>query len=107
MEVELTEADLVVRIGSGSDTGAEAELLRRDGAAHRLYGLRHLRNAHTPDLSPAHAGGEGMGMNGLGDLLAPEGARSPGEARESSVLVGLVRPAELRQPHLAVLLDEV
>src|SRR5262245_18582169 len=28
-------------------------------------------------------------------------------ARESSVAVGFVRPAELRQPHLSVLLDEV
>ena len=49
MEVELTDADLVVRIGSGSDPDAEAELFRRMAPRIRLYGLRHLRNAHAAD----------------------------------------------------------
>src|SRR5262245_49846957 len=49
MEVELKDADLVVRIGSGSDSEAEAELFRRMAPRIRLYGLRHLRNAHAAE----------------------------------------------------------
>jgi RNA polymerase sigma-70 factor (ECF subfamily) len=45
METEPTDAELVVRIGSGSDSEAEAELFRRMAPRVRLYGLRHLRNA--------------------------------------------------------------
>jgi RNA polymerase sigma-70 factor (ECF subfamily) len=49
MEVEPTDADLVLRIGSGGDTEAEAELFRRMAPRIRLYGLRHLRDAHAAD----------------------------------------------------------
>jgi RNA polymerase sigma-70 factor (ECF subfamily) len=45
MEIAPTDAELVVRIGSGGDTEAEAELFRRMAPRVRLYGLRHLRNA--------------------------------------------------------------
>src|SRR5262245_29465088 len=49
MEVELKDADLVARIGSGGDPEAEAELFRRMTPRIRLYGLRHLRNAHAAE----------------------------------------------------------
>jgi len=49
MEVELKDADLVSRIGSGSDSEAEAELFRRMAPRIRLYGLRHLRNGHAAE----------------------------------------------------------
>jgi RNA polymerase sigma-70 factor, ECF subfamily len=49
MEVELKDADLVLRIGSGSDLEAEAELFQRMAPRIRLYGLRHLRNAHAAE----------------------------------------------------------
>src|SRR5262250_3249949 len=49
MDVALTDADLVVRIGSGDDAEAEAELFRRMAPRIRLYGLRHLRDASAAD----------------------------------------------------------
>ena len=49
MNVAPTDADLVVRIGSGGDTEAEAELFRRMAPRIRLYGLRHLRDASAAD----------------------------------------------------------
>ena len=49
MDVEPADADLVVRIGSGSDSEAEAELFRRMAPRIRLYGLRHLRDAPAAD----------------------------------------------------------
>ena len=41
---ELTEADLVRRIGARHNREAEAELFRRMAPRVRLYGLRHLRD---------------------------------------------------------------
>jgi RNA polymerase sigma-70 factor (ECF subfamily) len=49
MEVELADAELVLRIGSGTDREAEAELFRRMAPRVRLYGLRHLRDAQASD----------------------------------------------------------
>jgi RNA polymerase sigma-70 factor, ECF subfamily len=49
MDVELDDAELVLRIGSGSDHEAEAELFRRMAPRIRLYGVRHLRDAHASD----------------------------------------------------------
>ena len=49
MTIELSDSDLVRRIGSGSDRDAEAELFRRMAPRIRLYGLRHLRDEHTAD----------------------------------------------------------
>jgi RNA polymerase sigma-70 factor, ECF subfamily len=49
VDVELEDAELVRRIGSGSDREAEAELFRRMAPRIRLYGLRHLRDAHASD----------------------------------------------------------
>jgi RNA polymerase sigma-70 factor, ECF subfamily len=49
MEVELEDAELALRIGSGNDREAEAELFRRMAPRIRLYGLRHLRDAHASD----------------------------------------------------------
>ena len=37
------------RIGSGTDPEAEAELFRRMAPRIRLYGLRHLRDAHAAE----------------------------------------------------------
>jgi RNA polymerase sigma-70 factor (ECF subfamily) len=48
VEIQLNDADLVRRIGSG-DTEAEAELFRRMAPRIRLYGLRHLRDEHASD----------------------------------------------------------
>ncbi len=49
MNVEIEDAELVVRIGSGSDPEAETELFRRMAPRIRLYGLRHLRDEHAAD----------------------------------------------------------
>src|SRR6476469_5808254 len=49
MDIELMDAELVRQIGSGSDRQAEAELFRRMAPRIRLYGLRHLRDAHAAE----------------------------------------------------------
>ena len=49
MKLEPTDADLAVRIASGGDAEAEAELFRRMAPRIRLYGLRHLREAAGAD----------------------------------------------------------
>jgi RNA polymerase sigma-70 factor, ECF subfamily len=49
MDVGLEDADLVLRIGSGSDTEAEAELFHRMAPRIRLYGLRHLRDPNAAE----------------------------------------------------------
>src|SRR6476646_365115 len=52
MDIQLEDAELVRRIGSGSDREAETELFRRMAPRIRLYGLRHLRDVHaTEDLT--------------------------------------------------------
>ena len=48
-ETELTDPELVARIGTGKDREAEAVLFRRMAPRVRLYGLRHLRDAHAAD----------------------------------------------------------
>jgi len=51
MYVDLNDAELVQRIGTGDDREAEAELYQRMAPRIRLYGLRHLRNeAAAQDL---------------------------------------------------------
>ena len=47
MHVELSDAELVRQIRSGSNHDAEAELYRRMAPRVRLYGLRHLRDEHA------------------------------------------------------------
>lgn len=49
MEVELDDAALALRIGTGTDREAEAELFRRMAPRIRLYGLRHLRDPSASD----------------------------------------------------------
>lgn len=49
MEMELSDAALVSRIGAGGGLDAEAELFRRMAPRVRLYGLRHLRDAAAAD----------------------------------------------------------
>ena len=49
MEMQLTDSDLVCRIGLGGDPEAETELFRRMAPRIRLYGLRHLRDSHAAD----------------------------------------------------------
>jgi RNA polymerase sigma-70 factor, ECF subfamily len=49
MDVERPDAELALRIGSGSDREAEAELFRRMAPRIRLYGLRHLRDVHASE----------------------------------------------------------
>lgn len=49
MQIELNDAELVQQIGSGIDREAEAELFRRMAPRIRLYGLRHLRDAHAAE----------------------------------------------------------
>src|SRR3954463_7130850 len=48
MSIELSDAELVLQIGSG-DRNAEAELFRRMAPRIRLYGLRHLRDQAAAD----------------------------------------------------------
>jgi RNA polymerase sigma-70 factor (ECF subfamily) len=45
----LDAAELVRRIGSGTDREAEADLCCRMAPRIRLYGLRHLRDRHAAD----------------------------------------------------------
>ena len=49
MDLELSDVDLVRRIASGDDREAETELCRRMAPRVRLYGLRHLRDAHAAE----------------------------------------------------------
>lgn len=49
MEVGLDDAALALRIGTGTDREAEAELFRRMAPRIRLYGLRHLRDPSASD----------------------------------------------------------
>jgi len=49
MDIELDDAELVRKIGSGTDREAEAELFRRMAPRIRLYGLRHLRDEHAAE----------------------------------------------------------
>jgi RNA polymerase sigma-70 factor (ECF subfamily) len=49
MDVEVADAELVRRIGSGSDREAETELFHRMAPRIRLYGLRHLRDDQAAD----------------------------------------------------------
>jgi RNA polymerase sigma-70 factor, ECF subfamily len=49
MDVALSDAEVVRRIGSGPDSEAEGELFRRMAPRIRLYGLRHLRDGHAAD----------------------------------------------------------
>jgi RNA polymerase sigma-70 factor (ECF subfamily) len=49
MEIQVSDADLVRRIGSKGDADAEAELCGRMGPRIRLYGLKHFRNAEAAD----------------------------------------------------------
>lgn len=46
---EVTDAELVLRISRGADREAEAALFLRMAPRVRLYGLRHLRDAHAAD----------------------------------------------------------
>ena len=48
MDIVLNDAELVRQVGAG-DREAEAELCRRMGPRIRLYGLRHLRDAHAAE----------------------------------------------------------
>jgi len=48
MTVELSDADLALRIGEG-DRDAETEVCRRMAPRIQLYGLRHLRSATAAD----------------------------------------------------------
>ena len=49
MELAVSDTELVLQIGSGTAPEAEAELFRRMARRIRLYGLRHLRDAHAAD----------------------------------------------------------
>ncbi len=49
MQIEETDANLVLQIGAGADREAEAELCRRMRPRVRLYGLRHLRDEHAAE----------------------------------------------------------
>jgi RNA polymerase sigma-70 factor (ECF subfamily) len=49
MQIDLSDAELVRQIGSGSDREAETELFRRMAPRIRLYGLRHLRDEHAAE----------------------------------------------------------
>lgn len=49
MDMEISDAELARQIGSGMDSSAEAELVRRMAPRVRLYGLRHLRNEQAAE----------------------------------------------------------
>jgi RNA polymerase sigma-70 factor (ECF subfamily) len=78
VDVELEDAELVRRIGSGSDREAEAELFHRMAPRIRLYGLRHLRDAHASDDLTQQV------------LIATLGALRAGRLREPEKLASFV-----------------
>jgi RNA polymerase sigma-70 factor (ECF subfamily) len=49
MEMDVSDSELVLRIGLGPDAAAEAELVHRMAPRIRLYGLRHLRDREAAD----------------------------------------------------------
>jgi RNA polymerase sigma-70 factor (ECF subfamily) len=49
MDAELSDTELVRRIGSAGGREAEAEFVRRMAPRVRLYGLRHLRDEHAAE----------------------------------------------------------
>jgi RNA polymerase sigma-70 factor, ECF subfamily len=49
MQIDVSDAELARQIGAGSDPEAEAELFHRMAPRIRLYGLRHMRDAHAAD----------------------------------------------------------
>jgi RNA polymerase sigma-70 factor (ECF subfamily) len=49
MEISLTDAEIVLRIGNDRDPEAEAEVCKRMGPRVRLYGLSHLRDLHAAE----------------------------------------------------------
>jgi RNA polymerase sigma-70 factor (ECF subfamily) len=78
MDVNLGDAELVLRISAGSDPEAEAELVRRMAPRIRLYGLRHLRHAHAADDLTQQV------------LIATLGALRAGRLRDPDKLVSFV-----------------
>jgi RNA polymerase sigma-70 factor (ECF subfamily) len=54
VRIELSDAELVRRIGAGNQPEAEAELFHRMAPRIRLYGLRHLRDEHATDDLTQH-----------------------------------------------------
>jgi RNA polymerase sigma-70 factor, ECF subfamily len=118
VDVELEDAELVRRIGSGSDREAEAELFRRMAPRIRLYGLRHLRDAHASDDLTQQVLIATLGALRAGRLREPEKLASfvlgtcrmmvldlrRGAQRKKRLLeqfaVGLLPPVQSSMPHL-------
>lgn len=78
MPIEISDADLVLRIGQGHDREAESEVCRRMGPRIRLYGLRHLRD---------HAAAEDLMQQVL--IIVLQALRA-GRLRESEKLASFV-----------------
>jgi len=78
VQIELTDAELVQQIASGTDREAEGELFRRMGPRVRLYGLRHLRD---------HAAAEDLMQQVLTTILE---ALRQGRLREPDKLASFV-----------------
>lgn len=78
MSSDLSDTDLVLRIGQGHDPEAESEVCRRMGPRIRLYGLRHLRD---------HAAAEDLMQQVLIVVLQ---ALRAGRLRESEKLASFV-----------------
>jgi RNA polymerase sigma-70 factor (ECF subfamily) len=72
MDVALSDADMVRRIGSGHDVEAEGELFRRMAPRVRLYGLRHLRDGHAADDLTQHVMITALEALRAGRLREPE-----------------------------------
>lgn len=54
MAMDLSDGELVIRIGTANNAAAEAEFVRRMGPRVRLYGLRHLRAPDAADDLTQH-----------------------------------------------------
>jgi RNA polymerase sigma-70 factor (ECF subfamily) len=118
MDVDVGDAELARRVGSGSDPEAEAELVRRIAPRIRLYGLRHLRQAHAADDLTQHVLIAMLTALRAGRLRDPEKLVSfvlgtcrmtvldlrRGELRKERLLEqfgpGLLTPAQSSAPHL-------
>jgi len=72
MSKELSDGELAVQIGLGSDAEAEGELYRRMAPRIRLYGLRHLRDEQAAEDLTQQVLMKTLEALRAGRLLAPE-----------------------------------
>ncbi len=87
MAMDVSDGELVTRIGTANNSAAEAEFVRRMGPRVRLYGLRHLRCPDDADELTQYVL--------LTSLQALRGNRLRDPAKLASFVLGMCRMAAL------------